>query len=372
MLEIRTLRTDEYESLHRVLERSFGHSTGWFQRHLPALARHDDEALQWSLVGLSGGQIVAHVGVYPLPLVIGGCPVMAGGIGNVATLPEARGKGYMSRLLHAAIEHMDKQRWPVSVLWGDRRRYGNFGWERAGSSLHLTVPRSYLANTVRAHVRETVQFDAETIAVLKRHYEHMPYRVERPDFSRKLTKAGTRLFTSDAGYAIVRGEQGGNQTVIEVASATGEEPELVAGVLDYTFGSTANVVTEAAPSVRLERLLGMASSWTSQAMGMFRLNDWPALMHTMRPYLEEKVKQAMPFAVAIGMNRGDDVVYVTVTWDGRRLHVEEGRQADLTAVWDEGQLVRVVLGGAAATADALGPAQLLFPIPFFIPQLDYV
>ena len=56
-----------------------------------------DGTLVWE-----NGRIVSLLGVYPLPAVIAGRRVLLGTIGNVASLPSARGKGYMKQLMAAA------------------------------------------------------------------------------------------------------------------------------------------------------------------------------------------------------------------------------------------------------------------------------
>ncbi|NQS89615.1 GNAT family N-acetyltransferase [Patescibacteria group bacterium] len=69
------------------------------------------------------------VGIFPLTGVVGDAEIRIGGIGGVATLPEFRGKGYMSNLMECSIQKMTEDKYSISILWGDRQRYTNFGKE---------------------------------------------------------------------------------------------------------------------------------------------------------------------------------------------------------------------------------------------------
>ena len=67
------------------------------------------------------------MGIFPLTGVVGDAEIRIGGIGGVATLPEFRGKGYMSNLMECSIQKMTEDKYSISILWGDRQRYANFG-----------------------------------------------------------------------------------------------------------------------------------------------------------------------------------------------------------------------------------------------------
>ncbi|MGY8825613.1 MAG: GNAT family N-acetyltransferase [Candidatus Latescibacterota bacterium] len=103
------------------------------QRQYPHLYRENKEHISRHLVLRDGGKIIGQLAIHPVLIRIEGLLLCAGGIGTVATHPERRGQGIMSRLLEAAKPIMCERGYDISILGGDRQRYGWFGWENAGT-----------------------------------------------------------------------------------------------------------------------------------------------------------------------------------------------------------------------------------------------
>jgi predicted acetyltransferase len=78
------------------------------------------------------GRIAAHVRIFDRRMRIRGAVVRAGGIGSVASMPEARGLGLPSALLRDAIEQMGREDSAVSFLFtGIPAFYERLGWRIA-------------------------------------------------------------------------------------------------------------------------------------------------------------------------------------------------------------------------------------------------
>ena len=75
------------------------------------------------------GGIAAVVRVQRHPLQIGRCTVLKGEVGHVAVRPELQGKGYGTRLMKGAVEHMRRSGLHLSRLGGLMRFYSRFGYE---------------------------------------------------------------------------------------------------------------------------------------------------------------------------------------------------------------------------------------------------
>ncbi|MFT5377812.1 MAG: GNAT superfamily N-acetyltransferase [Candidatus Latescibacterota bacterium] len=103
------------------------------QRQYPHLYRENKEHIRRHLVLRDGGKIIGQLAIHPVLIRLEGLLLCAGGIGTVATHPERRGQGIMSRLLEAAKPIMCERGYDISILGGDRQRYGWFGWENAGT-----------------------------------------------------------------------------------------------------------------------------------------------------------------------------------------------------------------------------------------------
>jgi predicted N-acetyltransferase YhbS len=75
------------------------------------------------------GRIAAHVRIFARRMLVRGVPVRAGGIGSVASAPDARGLGLPSALLHDALDVMARDGVAVSFLFtGIPALYERLGW----------------------------------------------------------------------------------------------------------------------------------------------------------------------------------------------------------------------------------------------------
>ena len=69
---IRSARLEEFEPLMYLLNRCFGFSLGAFERYYPNIYRPTPELCASAYVVEDGGEIVSHVGLYPLEIVTHG------------------------------------------------------------------------------------------------------------------------------------------------------------------------------------------------------------------------------------------------------------------------------------------------------------
>ena len=370
---IRTLRLEEFDSFMRFLERSYGYRRDWNDRHAPHLLRPEPEFLDRWLVVESEGRVVSAVGAYPLALIAGPARVMTGGIGDVGTLPGERGKGYMSRLLEATIDRMRERGWPLSALWGDRQRYGSFGWETCGLAWILTLNRRSLErNGIRpAEVEEADARDPEVVARVRELHATLPFRVERPFLHLQLPAGNARIFLGSDGYLISTTEYSGNPNVVEVASPTGREAELILGAMDWTCGGAAEVWLGPDEGERAERLARVMNHWRAVTQGMFRIIDWPGVLEALRPLLEQRAAGLAGFRTCLGCRWREEVQWATIEWDGAAISLEAKRQPDGVEV-ELPLLTAMLLGGPHAAPMQLGPLGRLLPVPLHIPPLDHV
>jgi predicted N-acetyltransferase YhbS len=365
---IRTVTMDEREEFERFLERCYGSERGFFSLDQPELFRDGEEAAACHLVIDKDGKIVSHVGSYPTEIIIGPARVMASGVGNVATHPDERGKGYMSRLIGESIRRWRALGWPLSVLWGNRQRYSHFGYESCGFRYSIEVNRRSLETNGIRFV-EVNQADAEDPEVVGRIAElHAPleYRCERPQLALQLRRSGVRVFTGPDGYLLL-----GRDRVTEIVSPTGREPDLVAGVLDWTDRGNVHVDLGPGERPRLRRLVDAMSGWHVGPQGMFRIINWPALLAALRPWFEQQAAGLPAFSQSIGCRWRDDTEWATIEWDGRALSVE-GRRGSNGVEIELPRLTALVLGGPHADAEELGTLVRLLPVPIHIPGLDHV
>lgn len=102
-----------------------------------------DRVLKGSLVVKDGSRVVSHLASVDRAIMVGRRTIRSAGIGWVATDPEYRGGGLMTRLMHLCIDRAKREGYALSDLEGDRQRYGRLGYELAGRTWQFNItPRS--------------------------------------------------------------------------------------------------------------------------------------------------------------------------------------------------------------------------------------
>ena len=140
---IAPLSAVDFDEAMAVMNLAFGKSPpADFASILPKLYRPDDSlmACLWAL--RRDGRIRAVVGIHPLTWKVGAATLPVAGIGGVSTHPDCRGQGMMQRLMTHCVGVMKEEGYPLSVLGGQRQRYGYFGYERCGVEVELRLNKS--------------------------------------------------------------------------------------------------------------------------------------------------------------------------------------------------------------------------------------
>ncbi len=141
-IELVRLEAKDYEECFALMDLAFmtsrpGHPH--FRAILPKMCVPDDEHMHKHLAVRRGGKLRAVLGIYPLPVIIGGRRLMCSTVGNVATHPDEQGKGYMTMMLNEAMKGLDEIGADLSRLGGLRQRYNRWGYERAGMNYSFSL-----------------------------------------------------------------------------------------------------------------------------------------------------------------------------------------------------------------------------------------
>lgn len=110
-----------------------------FEFELPKMCIKDDFHMNMHFAVKENGRICSLLGVYPIRTQIGDKTLMFSTVGNVATLPEHEGKGYMSTLMGFAMDELDRIGADASRLGGARQRYNRYGYESAGRNYNFEI-----------------------------------------------------------------------------------------------------------------------------------------------------------------------------------------------------------------------------------------
>jgi hypothetical protein len=128
------------------------------------------------------GRIVSLLGIYPLPAVIAGEKVLMGTIGNIASLPAARGRGYMKQLVTVAIEEAMKQGFVAARLDGLRSRYNRYDFDHAGVNyVCCLTQRNRVKNpkAIQLNFEQILVDDHDAIAFAKKCHRNSKFYVLR-------------------------------------------------------------------------------------------------------------------------------------------------------------------------------------------------
>ena len=111
---------------------SMSHCPHDFRQLLPKLYEKGQEEKSIHYLALENEEIKACVCVLPITLCCENKTITCATVGSVSVHPYSRGKGYMRKLMHIAIEDMKKSNISMSTLSGLRNRYQYYGYEKGG------------------------------------------------------------------------------------------------------------------------------------------------------------------------------------------------------------------------------------------------
>ncbi len=371
--EIRHVRVEEFEDFMRYVERAFGHSKAFFQRAYPHLYQPTREALEWAYVIEEEGEIVSHVGLYPIETVTAGVRLSVGGIGAVSTSPSSRGKGYMTQLLEHIVAEMRRIGYPVSWLGGDRQRYSTFGWEIASPTYELTfTPRSLAWNDVEPVEVEEV-LSEEVLDTMQRLQSVPACHAIRPHLKDQIQKMDLRFWVAEDGYAILGGQSRSHIRILELVSASDNEAGMIRAMLDWNFGDKATWTLSIWDRARIGRLMPCVSYWGSGYSGMYRINDLAQLLISAQDYLNKRAAPLRDFAVAIGVREHDQTTVTTLIVEDGKVTVQPGNHSEAYVELSAVEAARLVLGGPPIQDESQLPKGLrtLFPVPCYVLPLDH-
>jgi predicted N-acetyltransferase YhbS len=370
---IRTVQVQEFVELVRLLDRSYGSGVGSFERMDPRLYQPTADACACFHVLEHNGRIVSHVGIYPIEVLTSGVELTIGGIGAVATMPEERGHGHMSRLLRHAVEVMRERHYPLSWLGGNRQRYNAFGWELAGISYHVTLSRRSLDRAAVEPVPVQEVFPWEAEALIERLQSTLVCRARRSDLGMYLRKQGLRVWVAEDGYLVTHAGWG-KPFVAELVSTSGREAGLIRAVMEWASQGEAKCVLSMWDQERLARLLPAASGWDARSNEMYRIVDLYPLLAAAQPVLERRAAGLRDLDLCFEIREPDHVDAVTLSVSDSHVRVKPGRDSARVIELTPIAAARLLLGGPPVGDSSQIPSQLaaLLPIPVHVPPLSDV
>lgn len=277
----RSLKEEEYDEFMRLLERSYERIREFFQNGWPHVSKRETIEFKNRFIIKKDGRIVSHVGLIPLTLVVDDKLIRAGGIGGVATDPDFRGSGFMSELLKYTISKMRENELPVSILWGDRDRYGRYGWENAGTVLNTAVSRRNLKKlnlTEKVEAKKYAPESGDLKRIMEIH-EQEPLRVQRSEkkYRMFMSKPGQDVWLGKGrdgwAYAVI---SGGN--VIERGGNPGTFLALLADICEKTGTENLQIIQPLRLTPLADVLCRICGAYSMGHIGMVKIIDLDATL----------------------------------------------------------------------------------------------
>ena len=274
------------------------------QRQYPHAYRDTPEYARRLLLVRDEGEIVGSLAIHPLTIRVEGARLVTGGIGIVGTHPRRRGEGIMSAMLEDAVRRMERSGYALSVLGGDRQRYGWFGWEDGGTrnTFELTTRLLGVPSPAEATLR-LQRFDPTSEALcrrLRRLASSRPYWVERPlkEMAPLFSRRDRETWVCQVGRRIAYVACGGPnrrprpcQRIDEI----GGDGELALGmvrILMRRHRVDRLAVTTGPNPDEVSLVQPFSSSWQRTCDGMIKIVDLPVLVRQLRPLLLRRARRA--------------------------------------------------------------------------------
>ncbi len=331
MYEIERLTAADYDELLEFLNVSFEHyGERSFDKALPAMWHRDDEHMGKHLAIRDGGKIVAAMGIYPLRTVIAGHELVFATTGNVATLPEYRGKGHMKALMTAAMAELPRLGIDVARLGGQRQRYERYGFADVGVTRHYKLTAKNIAGyEPKIAFRPITREDKSSLEFASKVQSSQPFAVQRgssDNFYDVMCAWGNRPF-----IALSDGEPLGvlsvSPNLVEIA-----EHFSVDGTSDYemlkswlTVNKLESINCTASPwDVEFSRLIGVeCENLSLSAATKCRVERFDKLCNALLALRREDEIPSGEFAIEIE-GRG------ILRFEGRSCELVENVTPDLT------------------------------------------
>ena len=343
------------------------------------------EKLRNSLIMKEGDQVVSHVGYADQTLLVEGGQLKVAGITGVATRPEYRRQGLMTRLLDHCIRLMEEEGYVLSDLGGDTQRYRKFGWENGGRrwSFHLT-PRSVGAcDPPTGWKVAKYEGSPEEIEFVKAIHEREPMRVERTDelYRLLLGRKGWQGWLAEGpddarAYMVVQADDPKHLRAVEV----GGDGVGVHGLADYLVregGAESLGIGLPWRHPLNGTLFKLSTGWGVQTPRMFRINDLAGTLRGFLPQLRSRYEQLGTKderTVSLAMSGTDQKVRLVFSKDDVTLETDHGRDA---LALDRFQMVRFLFGPGVPGTEFDLPSEarfldLLLPLGFYLWALETV
>jgi len=384
--------TDDFPELMKMLVTCFRTNRPdhpEFCELFPDLYRPTEEDMGYNYIIRQDGRIASCVGLFPIPVLIGGRTVNISGIGGVSTLPEYRRRGFMGAIMDHVMTEMICRGYPFGWLGGDRRRYMTWGYELAIN--HLLFNLNPLAPGLRKFLGKltgpVIECDADQadwdvvwrqaqtnpkIAVCGRERLKLKYNRLGPGGRQKLLY----LDDPDGAHVVVSGEG----TTRHVRAWAGQA-ELVGAIIAEKLNGEweeAGVSLPWYPDHYCLVFKELMRGYSLVRSGNLAVMDLSGTLNLFKDHFDRRVEQfGLKGAVRLAMGPAGQIPAqeVLIEADGRELVISQARAGSAVKVeltchqMVELMFTALVVGWSVRLDPAASWITTLFPVPFYLPEI---
>jgi len=389
MIEQRKANKEELPKLMHMLDRVFfkddeEKENEDFLSLLPKLYKQKYQPWENNYCVFENDEPMAAVGMYVNELSIAGEKLKLGGIGNVAVLPETRGRGYMKLTMDMAMQAIKDENCDIAELSGDRHRYRYWGFDKAGVMVRASFSAVNLKHAFGKHelapgwvAREVLPEDAQVLQEIQGFLESQAIHVKHDkaamhDILCSWRETPYAIFCEDrlAGVFTLSDDKSQAKQLYICDWVENLEMPLRAVLSALPEKSEVNMSIPAWNKDLIAKMEALTENFTLDTSGQFCVLNWQKVLYALL-LLQSQCKKLLDGEVKIkivGYN-GDECLKIAVN-DGAP-SVEQVSEDSCD----------IALGHFEATSLFLAPvspwrkcsvAQNRFPLPLMINSMDTV
>ena len=382
MITIRQGRPEDFPTVMNQVVQSFRERNPVhirFEALQPdAIAPTPEKMSTWRLAEVDG-QVAAGMQIIPQRLKLGEAEVSVGGIGNVYCWMPFRTHGCFSALLERCVHDMTAKGDLISLLGGDRTRYGNYGWEIAGAQRELSLSghiRRHEELGPQPHAQDFREYRDENLndaARMAAVYSQKAARVMRPGvegFRATMRRPGLVTYVHDADGQFAYMTVAGGNRIAEYAGDVVAVERLLRFLLQSGTWYVSLPPVELSGPVE-DMFLSYAAGYHVGPSAQIRVNDVVGLLNAFRGLLSRRLR-SWSGMFTLGVDNGEAV---TVTCANGQLDISAAATVMPDLVLNRRQMAQLLFGPFPPTAAcALDKSwiRLAFPLPIYWGCLDHI
>jgi predicted acetyltransferase len=366
-----------------------------FKSLLPKLYQPDDRHMQAHYAIKRGGRIRAVIGHYPMRLIAGRFNLSASGIGAVSTHPDERQSGLMRKIMQEICADQDREQIALSVLGGQRQRYGYFGYERSGTSMTFSLNKTNLRHGLSDRTPGQIRFerlksdsvDHALLRTIKSWHDRQVIHIDRPeeDFLTILSSWQAHIWLARAADDRLIGYLVSDRDDAAVSEWLTADPAdtlaLAAGWVDQSASGTVVFAVSPWQISGIAALEPLAETVRIDPSYQYRINDWPQVLCSLLE-VKNRLSPLPEGSIRLAVTRSDQLNVFELSLAGGRASCAVVPATGVEHILDQLTATRLVLGplppglvcpelaGLQTAAGRLFAAW--FPLPLFWPQPDCV